>query len=179
MFYHSTNNLFSRSLRTGPRETMKRAQRQGTRGGRGAPPTSFPRSSWQKRSKYSKVKFSNWCYTGFLYMANENLELSGRLSNFTNPFIPPCDDQVSDSDDLFWFYQHASCYSVIAGKLSAKPRGRYRRHIWIQYGPYIKILMFLIYLHVLFTPSGGVKNPKVRSNREKTLRNFLSLHFWH
>ena len=27
----------------------------------------------------------------------------GRLSNFSNPFIPPCDDQVSDVEDvLIW-----------------------------------------------------------------------------
>ena len=32
-----------------------------------------------------------------------------RLSNFTNPIIPPCDDQVSDVDDLFWFRQQAPC----------------------------------------------------------------------
>ena len=69
--------------------------------------------AWQKRSKYQPQFFlnlHNWCYKSFLYTANKKSKLIGRLPNFTNPFIPPCDNQVSDADNLFWFHQHMPCY---------------------------------------------------------------------
>ena len=48
-----------------------------------------------------------------LYTANKKSKLISTLSYFTNPFIPPCDDQVSDAGDLFWFHQHAPCYQLL------------------------------------------------------------------
>ena len=48
-------------------------------------------------------------YSILLYTENEKSKLISRLSNFTNPFIPPCDDQVND---------FANTRHVIAGKLS-------------------------------------------------------------
>ena len=76
--------------------------------------------TWQKWRKYRSqvlLNFKNWCYTRSLHTENEKSKLISRLSNFTNPFIPPCDDQVSDADDLFWFHQHAPCY---CGKIFCK-----------------------------------------------------------
>ena len=72
-------------------------------------------TSRQKRRKYHQWQFlldlKNWCYTRSVYTENEKSKLISKLSNFTNPFIPPCDDQVSDVvDDLFWFRQHAPYY---------------------------------------------------------------------
>ena len=46
-----------------------------------------------------KGQFQSWrklCVTRSLYTENEKSKLISRLSNFTNPFIPLCDDQVSD-----------------------------------------------------------------------------------
>ena len=70
-------------------------------------------TSRQKRRKYQwqfLLDFKNWCYTHSLCTENEKSKLISRLSNFTNTFIPPCDDHLSDVDDLFWFRQHAPCY---------------------------------------------------------------------
>ena len=39
---------------------------------------------------------------------------------------------------------------VIAGKFFAKSHGRYRCHIWVQYGPYVTILMFFVYVRNMF-----------------------------
>ena len=39
---------------------------------------------------------------------------------------------------------------VVAGNFSAKPHGRFRCHIWIQYGSCITIFTFLIYVHSMF-----------------------------
>ena len=43
------------------------------------------------------------------FKVNKKSKLIGRLSSFTNPFIPQSDDHVSDADDLFRFHQHAPC----------------------------------------------------------------------
>ena len=67
----------------------------------------------QKRRKYQSqflLNFKNRCYTRSLYTENEKSKLITRISNFTNPFIPLCDDQVSDVDNLFRFSQHALFY---------------------------------------------------------------------
>ena len=103
--------------------SMKRTQRQWPdrssyhfrRIAKGAPIPLTVWSScmtWQKRRKYQPqflLNFQNWCYTRSLYTENEKPNLIDSLSNFTNPFIPPCDGQVCDVDDLFWFRQHAPC----------------------------------------------------------------------
>ena len=118
----------------------------------GSPPPSyhsFDLQAWQKRSIPATIllKFSELMLQSSLYTANKKSKLIGRLSKFINPFTPPCDDQVSDEDDFFYF---TNTRHVIAGKLSAKPNGRLRCHIWIQYGPCITILTFLIYVHSMF-----------------------------
>ena len=112
---------------------------------------SFDLQAWQKRSKYQPLFFLNfqkWCYKRSLYTASKKSKLIGRLSNFTNPFIPPCDDQVSDADDFF--FDCTNTRHVTAGKFSAKPHYRFRCHISIQYGPCITILTFFIYVHSMF-----------------------------
>ena len=48
------------------------------------------------------------------------------------------------------FFDFANTRHVIVGKFSAKPHGTYRCHIWTQYGPYIAILAFLMYVHTCF-----------------------------
>ena len=63
------------------------------------------------------------------------------LANFTNPFII---HEVTICFDL------TNTRHVIAGKFSAKPHGRYRCHIWIQYGPYMAVLTFYIYVFNMF-----------------------------
>ena len=46
--------------------------------------------------------------------------------------------------------EHPHTHDVTVGNFSAKPHGRFRFHIWIQYGPCITILTFLIYVHSMF-----------------------------
>ena len=45
-------------------------------------------------------------------------------------------------------FDFANTHHVTAGKFSAKLHGTYRCHIWTQYGPYIRILAFLIYIYI-------------------------------
>ena len=104
--------------------------------------------TWQKRSKYQPQflsNFQNWCYTSSLYTGNKKSKLIGRFSNFANPFIPPCNGQLSVVDNFFDF---TNTRHVIAGKLDVYVR--WICHIWIQYRPYIKILTFLTNVYNLF-----------------------------
>ena len=39
---------------------------------------------------------------------------------------------------------------LLRGNFSVEPHGTYRCNIWTQYGPYIAILTFLIYVHNMF-----------------------------
>ena len=115
-------------------------------------------TSRQKQRKYQwqfLLNFKIWCYTRSLYTENEKSKLISRLSNFTNPFIPPCDDQVSDADDLFWFRQHAPCY---CGKIFCKTA-------WQIQMPYMDTIRTIHYnlsvpylcpRHVSFTPSCNI-----------------------
>ena len=59
----------------------------------------------------------------FFIYNKRNIKLIDRLSKFTKSFIPPCDDQVSDADDLLWFHQRAPCY---CGKVFCKTRWQIR-----------------------------------------------------
>ena len=56
------------------------------------------------------LNFQNWFYKSSLHTIKGKSKVVCRLSNFANPFIHPCDGQVSNKDDLFWFHQHAPCF---------------------------------------------------------------------
>ena len=78
----------------------------------GSPPLPFLWSWSMTETKLISVFFLNfqkWCYESSLYTENKKSKLIDILFNFTSSFIPPCDNQVSDVDDSFWFHQHAPC----------------------------------------------------------------------
>ena len=84
-----------------------------------------------------------------LYTENKKSKLIRWLSHFTDPFIPQCDDLVSDvARELVLILPTRPL--VIEGKFSAKPHGRSKCYIWIQYSRYIIILAFLTYVHNMF-----------------------------
>ena len=161
IFYQLINNLLSRASRPGPRIGRRWKDLKHIRG-RGFSPTPFLSFDlrlqawclwwWQKRSKYQPLFFLNfqkWCYKSSLYTAaNQKIKAYWHTFQFYKPIYCSC-DQASDADDLFWFHQDAW--------FSAKPHGRFRWHIWIQYWPCITILAFLIYVHSMFHlhPRGG------------------------
>ena len=71
--------------------------------------------TWQKQRSQFLLNFT---VTHVHYIQKIKIsKLISRISNFTHPFSPPCDDQVSDVDNLFWFRQHAPCY---CGKIFCK-----------------------------------------------------------
>ena len=92
----------------------KNSNRVISEGYRVSHPFHLHNDAWHDRNKGNTsqflLNFQKWCYKRPLYTENEKSKLIGRLSSFTNPFISPCDDQVSGVDDLFWFGQHALCY---------------------------------------------------------------------
>ena len=130
-------------------------------------------TSRQKRRKYQwqfLSDFKNWCYTRSLCTENEKSKLISRLSNFTNPFIPPCDDQVSDVDDLFWFRQQAPCSF---GKIFCKTVCQIQM-------PYMDIIRTVHYnlsvpypfpQYVSFTPSYLLSLPGTPEHRNYGIRN--------
>ena len=159
IFYQLINNLLSRASRPGPRIGRRWKDLKHIRG-RGFSPTPFLCFDlqlqawclwwWQKRSKYQPLFFLNfqkWCYKSSLYKANKKSKLIGRLSNFKNPFIPPCDVQVSDADNVLISPIRAM---LLRENVLQNCMIDSWCHIWIQYRPYITILTFHIYVHRMF-----------------------------
>ena len=107
IFYQLINNLFSRASRPEPR--LGRRWKELKHIARGRVRFS-PHYFWS--SSITETFFYKSSFT-----AKKKSKLIGRLSNFTNSFIPLCDDQMSDVDDLLWFHQHAPC---CCGKISFK-----------------------------------------------------------
>ena len=159
IFYQLINNLFSRASRPEPRLGRQwKKLKNISSWGFSTTPLLFDLQLhawclcwWQKRSKYQPLFFLNfqkWCYKSFLYTANKKSKLIGTPSNITNPSIPPC-VMIRWVMQTIWF-DFTNTRHVLAGNFSAKLHGRFRCHIWIQYGPCITTLTFLIYVHSMF-----------------------------
>ena len=105
IFHQLINNLFSRAAKPGFRLGWRWNELKHISTGAGAEFSHpFLFGVWHdrpetQRSKYQPLlhlNFQTWCYKSSLYTANKQSKFIGRLSNFTNPFIFPCDDQVSN-----------------------------------------------------------------------------------
>ena len=106
--------------------------------------------TWQKQSKYQPqflLNFQNW-FLQVLYIQqikNQNLSADFPILQ-TNLFLHVMMRWVMQTI----CFDFANTRYFIAEKFSAKPHGTFRCHIWTQYGPYITILAFLMYVHNMF-----------------------------
>ena len=106
--------------------------------------------TWQKQSKYQPqflLNFQNW-FLQVLYIQqikNQNLSADFPILQ-TNLFLHVMMRWVMQTI----CFDFANTRYFIEKKFSGKPHGTYRCHIWTQYGPYITILAFLMYVHNMF-----------------------------
>ena len=83
----------------------------------------------------------------FVTYSKQKIKAYGRLSYFTNSFIPPCNHHVSDVSDF------TNTRHVIARKFSSKPLRRFRCYTWIRAVHYNLNVPYICTQYVSFTPS--------------------------
>ena len=96
-------------------------------------------------SHYSSLIFIIFLVTKVLYIQktkNQSLLAIWQTQLFFRVMIRWVMQRIS--------FDFANMHHVFAGNFSAKPHVRFRCHIWIQYGPCITFLTFLIYVHSRF-----------------------------
>ena len=111
---------------------------------------SFDHQAWQKGSKYQPLffwNFQNWCYKSSSYTTNEISNLLTDFPNLQNHLFLHVMTRWVMQTICFDF---TNARHVIAGKISAKPDGRFGCHMRMQCGLCITITTFLLYVHSMF-----------------------------